>query len=220
VKAWHWLKDDMHSGSGRERAWVEGEERTHFSKTLLICERGYHSSPTPWDGLSYAQGNVLCLVEISEPEAQQDDKYVSRTRKLIKAINVEHELRAFACDVAEEALTKEREAGREPDARSWNAIAVARRYNAGEATKEELAAARDAARAAAWAAARDAAWAAAWDATRDAAWAAARDAATAAASAAARDAARDAAWAAARDAFKARFNARFEALFAEEAVPS
>jgi hypothetical protein len=124
VKAWHWLKDDMHSGSGRERAWVEGEERTHFSKTLLICERGYHSSPTPWDGLSYAQGNVLCLVEISEPEAQQDDKYVSRTRKLIKAINVEHELRAFACDVAEEALTKEREAGREPDARSWNAIAV------------------------------------------------------------------------------------------------
>jgi hypothetical protein len=64
----------------------------------------------------------------------------------------------------------------------------------------ELAAAWDAARAAAWAAARDAAWAAAWDAAWDAARAAARDAARDAAWAAARDAARDAAWAAARDA--------------------
>jgi hypothetical protein len=65
---------------------------------------------------------------------------------------------------------------------------------------ETAAAARDAARDAAWAAARDAAWAAA----RDAAWAAARDAARDAAWDAARDAARDAAgdaaWAAARDA--------------------
>jgi len=62
---------------------------------------------------------------------------------------------------------------------------------------EKVAAARAAARAAAWDAARDDAWdaarAAAWDADRDAAW----DAAWAAARAAARDAARDAAWAAA-----------------------
>ena len=59
-------------------------------------------------------------------------------------------------------------------------------------------AARDAARAAAWAAARDAAWDAARAAARDAAWAAAwaaaRDAARAAAWAAAWAAARDAAW--------------------------
>jgi hypothetical protein len=58
------------------------------------------------------------------------------------------------------------------------------------------AAARDAARAAAW----DAAWAAAWAAARDAAGAAAWDAAWDAAWAAARAAAWDAAWAAARDA--------------------
>jgi hypothetical protein len=70
------------------------------------------------------------------------------------------------------------------DQRSINALDVAERYANGEATYEELAAAR----AAAWAAARDAAWAAA-GAAGDAAWAAAW-----AARAAAGDAARDAAW--------------------------
>lgn len=85
------------------------------------------------------------------------------------------------------------------DERSINALNVAALHARGEATDEDLAAARDAA----WAAARDAAWSAAWNAERasaqDAAWSAARDAAWnagdaawAAARAAARDAARDA----------------------------
>ena len=69
------------------------------------------------------------------------------------------------------------------DTRSLNALDVAEKYASGQATGEELAAAR----AAAWAAARDAAWAAARAAARAAAWAAR-----------AAGAAGDAAWAAAR----------------------
>ena len=100
--------------------------------------------------------------------------------------------------------------------RSVAALDVAERFARGEATVEELAAARAAARAAAGVAARAAAWdaagAAAWAAAGDAAraaagvaagvaaWVAARAAAGAAVRAAARAAARDAAWAAARDA--------------------
>lgn len=72
------------------------------------------------------------------------------------------------------------------DERSKTAVIVAERFAEGQATQEDLDAARDAA----WAAAR----AAAWDAARDGAWAAARDAAWDAAWDAARDAARDAAW--------------------------
>jgi hypothetical protein len=82
------------------------------------------------------------------------------------------------------------------DDRSLTAIRVARLYAEGKATKDELAAAWDAA----WAAAR----AAAWDAARDAAWDAAR--------AAARASARDAAWAAARDAQNKALTKRLLAL--------
>ena len=88
--------------------------------------------------------------------------------------------------------------------RSVAALDVAERFARGEATVEELAAARaaawDAAKAAAVVAARDAAGAAAWDAAGAAAVVAARDAARAASGAAARAAAGVAAGAAARDA--------------------
>jgi len=76
------------------------------------------------------------------------------------------------------------------DKRSLNALDVAERFANGQATQDELIAARDAARdaarVAAWDAARVAAWAA-WDAAGDAAWAAAGDAARAAAAWAACD---------------------------------
>jgi hypothetical protein len=87
-----------------------------------------------------------------------------------------------------------------PDPRSIAACDVAERYANGEATKEELDAARDAALdatctaactaawSAAWAAAWDGARAAAWDGARASAWTAARVSARASARAAARDA--------------------------------
>ena len=78
--------------------------------------------------------------------------------------------RLFACDCAHRALTRERDAGREPDPRSWKAVEVAQAFAEGRASTEEL-------RTAAKAAARDAAWdawaaRAAWDAAK-AAWTAA-----------------------------------------------
>jgi len=90
-------------------------------------------------------------------------------------------LRLMACDFAEAVLHLV-PAG---ETRPAEAIRVARLFAAGQASREDMAAARDAA--------GDAAGAAAW-----AAWAAARDAAGAAARAAAWAAARDAAGAAAR----------------------
>jgi hypothetical protein len=116
----------------------------------------------------------------------------------------EKELHLLACRYAERALRREREAGREPDARSWEVLRVKRRWVAGRATDEELEAAEAEA---AWAARTAAAeaWAAwreeaAWAAARAAAWAAWRAAAWAAWRAeAARAAARAAAWAAWRE---------------------
>jgi hypothetical protein len=108
----------------------------------------------------------------------------------------ETQLHILACHRAEQALLNERKLGHEPDKRSWKAIEVKRAWIEGNASDEDL----DAARAAAWdaarAAARDAARAAAWAAARAAAGDAAWDAARAAARAAAGDAAWDAAGAA------------------------
>jgi hypothetical protein len=98
-------------------------------------------------------------------------------------------LREHACWCARQTLEAQRAAGREPDPRSWRAVAVAERFARGEATQDELDAAYADASDAAW----DAARAAASDAANEAAWNAAR-AARADARAAAWNAAMASAW--------------------------
>ena len=94
-------------------------------------------------------------------------------------------MRLFACDCAERTLMRERERGRhsdpsrDPDLESWNAIEVSRRYAVGDATEEELYAAREAAlgvvqdikRASPWVIKRASAWIDAWFWSLHAAWA-------------------------------------------------
>ena len=82
-------------------------------------------------------------------------------------------LRRFAIWCAARAMRR----AQVTDVQSWSALRVASRFCCGRATKEELAAARDAARDAAWDVAWDVAWDAARAAARAAAWDAARDAA-------------------------------------------
>jgi hypothetical protein len=208
IKAWHFCAGNkLRDGT----SLVVG--KTYMVKgPLVMCEHGLHWSRRIIYALQYAPGDTICLVESWGDVQEQEDKGVSTHRKVLAKVSGKKLLRLFACDCAEEALTL----WKVTDKRSWDAIEVSRRYANGKATKEELAAAWDAARAAAsdaasdaaWAAARaaaraaasdaasDAARAAAWDAARAAAWAAASDAAWAAAS----DAASDAAWASAMDA--------------------
>jgi hypothetical protein len=112
--------------------------------------------------------------------------WMDRLWVLVRVVDDDRMWRLWACDCAERALLRERDAGREPDARSWRAVEVARAYAIGDVTDEELATARDAAGDAAWAAgaaARATAGAAA-RAAWDAALATARDAARAAGDAA------------------------------------
>lgn len=124
----------------------------------------------------FAGREALSALNVLELDIPASDKLWAVLREEMLSAEALYE---FACRVAEHALMKARKEGREPDLRSWAAIAAKRKWLRGEITNDELDAARDAARAAARDAARDAARAAAWDAAR----------------AAARDAARDAAWA-------------------------
>ena len=186
--------------------WTPGEWMKPIKGDLIACENGYHLCREK--DLS-AWINASCYVaEIASEILEVEDKVVAREVRLLRKLNWdESTCRMFACDCAEHVLPLF-EKYYPGDMRPRRAIDAARDYIHGKITKEELAAAKDAAWAAAraaakvvaWAAARAAAWAATWAAAKDAAWTAAWDAAWAAAKAASWDAAWAAAKAAAWDA--------------------
>jgi hypothetical protein len=123
---------------------------------LIVCERGYHLCRES-DLLEWI-GPTLYEAEYEGELIEADNKVVTRKARLVCKVETwnERTMRLFACDCAERALEKTSN----PDPRSVEAIRVARAYANGQATAEQLAAARAAARDAARAAARDAARAA------------------------------------------------------------
>ncbi len=230
MKAYHFLRADMTTGSGTELPWEIGEERICHG-AIVLCKFGYHSSPTLWDAFGYAPGPVACLVEISKPVARDgtkaagNRKSVSTIRKLLRFRNVERELWLFAADCAERVLhIFEREYPE--DKRPRLAIEAARDFANDKIDTVARAAAGAAALAAAGAAAGDAAGDAAWAAAGAAGGAAAGDAGGAAAWAAGRASAGDAAGAAAGAAGRAaernwqrdHFNRMFDGIFDAELV--
>ena len=162
----------------------------------VLCEKGYHCF-MPEHILEWIEAQLF-EVEINGRHVHGDDKTVTQQMRFIRKVDTWNDktARLFACYCARDTLPIF-EKKYPNDNRPRVAIETAERYANGEATIEELNAARAAAWDAARAAASDAAWAAAKAAASAAvsaaAWAAARDAARAAAS----DAAWDAAWAAA-----------------------
>jgi len=125
-------------------------------------------------GKTKADNEELCLLHVLESNGLDDALWCLRA---LQGYDREKRLYAVWCASQVKHLMT--------DSRSFNALVVAERFAEGDASREDLEAAGDAA------------WAAARAAARDAAWAAARDAA--------RDAAGDAAWDAARDAQKSEF---------------
>ena len=157
TRAYHFLLDDMCAHSGDEKPWEIGETRTIADVSRIkLCQYGYHSSPTLWDALQYANGPMACLVDVGESFGSDTDpapKNVHAARTLIKAVNIDRELRLFAADCAERVLYLfEKE--RPNDDRPRKAIQAARDFANGTID------------AAAWDAAWDAAWFAAGAAER------------------------------------------------------
>ena len=182
---WMLRRDGRLVTSMQKKPWPVAAGVWTSRETPVLCESGWHGVEEK-DVLGHLPselGAELWVVETRGRRLIGDDKFCAPQMRLVECVGVTgaSNLRLFACDVAEDALSLVAS----PDPRSVSAIEVARRFAAGGATDDELAAAW----AAAWAAAR----AAAWDAAR-AARAAARDAARAAAWDAAWYAARAAAW--------------------------
>lgn len=204
--AWHFLPQDRRLRYP-PHTLVEPGQTLRVDPPIKLCERGLHASVRALDALKYAPGPVVCRVRLGGQIKIDDDKAVATERTCLWMADATQVLHEFACWCAEEALLRERAAGREPDPRSWAAIETKRRWLHGEATEAELAAASEAAWAAAWAAVNAAA--------RVAAEAAALAADRAAVNAAALVADRAIVWFAAWDAARAAQNAKLEEMLEE-----
>lgn len=140
-------------------AWTPGEW-TEPITDLVACESGYHLAKD--EQLIQWLGPDIYEAEATGQMIDAGDKIVCESVRLTRKLTGWNDQTARLLSVwcAREAL----KLIDNPDPRSIAACDVAEKFANGEATEEELAAARDAAWAAAWAAAWDAAWAAAWDA--------------------------------------------------------
>ena len=176
----HGGKGNWHLPSGRRPGrWLPA------IASPVLCTRGYHLVPAMHILQWLQAGYVVWEAEGRGARTSSGDKVAYGQARLLRRVGSmdERALRLFAADCAERILPIfERDCP--ADDRPRRAIEAARGYCAGTVTREQMAAAWDAARDAARAAAWDAARAAAWAAAGDAAWAA-RDAAGAAARAAA-----------------------------------
>ena len=184
--AWHFLSEDKRLGYDDGRL-VEVGQTLECEGEPALCSNGMHGSARLIDALKYANGPIVCRVEIAGDVIEGDDKLCGRRRTVLWVLDATQLLHEFACTCAEDVLALVEQ----PDERSVAAIEAKRKWLKGEITDEELDAAWDASRAAAWDAAGAASRAAAGAVARAAARAAAWSAAWAAARAAARDAARD-----------------------------
>ena len=170
-------------------SWTPGEWMPELVGPLVECKNGYHL--VTLEQLPGWLNERIFVAEVAGEIIKSSDKekWVARKVRLVSETAWdERTARLFACDCAEHVLPIY-EQDYPDDNCPRHAIEVARRYANGEATVQELTAARDAARDAACRATGDVAW----HATGDAAGAAACAAAWAAACVAAWDAARDAA---------------------------
>ena len=144
-KGWHFVSDKLRDGFPvpKDGVWLK------YKGPLKMCETGLHWSKEPFDALQYAPGATLCQVEARGETLHDNDKSVSRERRIVRRMDATELLRYFA---------------------RMQALSVIHLYPNGtdDVVFDYLMTGEESLRAAAWAAARDAARDAAWDAAGDA----------------------------------------------------
>jgi hypothetical protein len=149
---WHFVAEDRCLANGDGRPVRAGETYSVDGEPVL-CEHGLHASRRALDALRYAPGAIVCRVRLSGTIVEGEDKACATERTVLAMADATRTLHEFAIWCAEGALRK----ANVKDGDCWEALAVKRRWLDGQASDEELDAARAAARDAAWDAARDAA---------------------------------------------------------------
>ena len=149
-----------HGGVGRwslpvqndDGTWTPGDWMPPVEGEITPCQNGYHLCE-PSDLLDWL-APALYVAEGRGDSVRDTNKTAFRESRLLRPVDAytDRSLRLFACDCAEHVLHYYEDEYPD-DNRPRECIEVARRYANGNATDDEL----DAARAAAWAATGDAA---------------------------------------------------------------
>ena len=120
ILAWHFTTLD---GTTQRLTMPEEVGRWYAVEGVIVpCANGLHGSVRALDALSYASGPLVRRTEHRGTIVQHADKLASSERRVLWTADATDTLHHFACDIAFEALEREQERGREPDARSWAAI--------------------------------------------------------------------------------------------------
>ena len=92
IRAWHFVGKTLRDGSPipKDGKWLEHHEK------LKMCAAGLHASREPFDALTYAPGDTLCLVDCDGEIIEQDDKLVCSRRRIVVRMDAEEMLRYFA----------------------------------------------------------------------------------------------------------------------------
>lgn len=126
-------------------------------KRLEPCRSGYHVCEVG-DLLKWL-GPAIFVVEVRGDSIRHGKKTVVQQARLVRQTPWDGKIAAaFALDCAQQALNREKRAGRTPDKRLFDAIKVSRRFLKGEATLEEMQSAEAAARSAEAAASAEVRW--------------------------------------------------------------
>jgi hypothetical protein len=144
---WHFLGEDKRLGYSDGRK-VQVGKTIKVSCLPILCEKGLHASYRAIDAVQYASGPIICRVILGGELVVGNDKVAATERTVIAMADATMVLHEFACWCAKHAL----ETATVTDERCWNAINTKLKWLRGEATDDELSAARSAA----WSAARSA----------------------------------------------------------------
>jgi hypothetical protein len=142
VPAWYFLTAEQTMPYGPKQVTEAGKTYSAAPEAVVIWKNAVHASRRVADALWLAKSSTLARVVLHE-DIRDDLGYVTAARHcdVQWTFDADQVLNDFACFIAEQMLAAEKAAGREPDARTFAAVATKRKWLDGTATEAELRAA-------------------------------------------------------------------------------
>jgi hypothetical protein len=130
---WHWLRKNcelQHDGRVVKPGLTFDNPKSRYGEggNISLCNCGYHASRKILNALSYAPGPIICRVELSGDIKEDDEKAAAERRTCLWMADADRVLNEFACTIAENFFTEERNQGKCVPPILWEAIEYKRKW--------------------------------------------------------------------------------------------